>query len=187
MTPFLDAIALPFFMINTRRSTEAGEPQQPAGQRQSRLETLRRFDTSCQNVPLQASERNAIPVCACMRERVCVRACVCVFKLPPPKQGAQTQKRGGGEREGEKKTSTEKCADHRAQCRFTHWASILIFTQDFLGAHGEKKTAAAHLGFYVYGFFFPFNRIFSNRLIKDSSGFLVSFFFQRLINPIFVL
>lgn len=130
MTPFLDAKALPFLMINTRRGVEVR--RRAAGQRQSGLETLRRFNTSCQNVPLQASERNAIPVCLCG----CVRACVCVF-LNCLRQNRELRDRR--EEGGKKKTSTEKCADHRAQCRFTHWASILIFTQDFLGAHRNRK------------------------------------------------
>lgn len=62
---------------------------QPAGQRESGLETWRRFNRAKMFLCKHPSETPTL--------RACVRACerVC-FKLPPPKQAAQTRDRGRG-------------------------------------------------------------------------------------------
>lgn len=151
-------------MINTPRR---GGSAWSAGERVGNPEAIQ----SCQNVPPRASERNADPAC--------VRACVYVFNCL--RQNRQLRHRIEGARG--KKTSTEKCADHHAQCGsragFTRWATILIFTQDFLGEGNicnPSRRGLLSLSFWT--------RTFSNDVIKCSSGFLI--YFSSLMNPMCV-
>ena len=92
-----------------------------------------------------------VSVCVCVSVSARARARVCVFKLPPPKQGAQTQKRGGGK----KKKNVNRKMRRSQRAVSVHALGIHNIHAGLPGSAGEREKTAAARFLIFESFFLP--------------------------------